>query len=78
VLKAETLEDDCYDGFRYGVISLLHPKAKPAEVEMREKAALIEDPIAKHFYVVKEQARIAEKTHGFKPNVIPSWQRELQ
>lgn len=78
IQKADTMEDDCYDSFRYGVVSLLHPKAKPPEVEIAEQASKIQDPIAKHFFVVRATQQMEERNTGHKPVVIPSWQRELR
>lgn len=73
IQKAETLEDDCYDGFRYGILSMLNPKGKPAEIAMREHAMTIEDKVARHFYVAKQTRAIEQDTEAFKPKVLPPW-----
>lgn len=73
VLKSDTLEDDCYDGARYGIVSKLHERTKPAEVVMREHAMQIADPLARHHFVRKQTAQQDKASEYFKPNVGPRW-----
>lgn len=82
VLKVDYSEnyigDDPADSARMGLQYDLSATAMPEEERVKEHAAKIADPIAKHFYMVKEQERLSKLREGFKPNVVPSWQARLQ
>ena len=69
VMKIEDLGDDVYDCARYGLLSMLGEKGKPAEVRYQERVAQIEDPVARRIYAyehwLKQQK---QKSDGaFKP-----------
>jgi hypothetical protein len=76
VYKAETLEDDCYDGARYGIVSKLMEVNKPAETIMREHAMQIHDPVARHHFVRKQNAQIEKSGEYFKPTYGPRWRNQ--
>ena len=57
---------------------MLAAKEKPEEVKVKEHAATIKDPIAKHFFMAKEQQRLEQNREAFKPVTVPTWQSRLQ
>lgn len=80
VLKVDYSEnaigDDPADCARMGLQHELATAPKPEEEKVREHAATIKDPVAKHFYVAHEQRRLEQLREGFKPTVVPTWQRD--
>jgi hypothetical protein len=73
VQKAETLEDDCYDTLRYGVVSLLHPTEKPEEIRHQEKLATLPDLQSKMQYNFERMNRQDESNKAIKPKIVPRW-----
>jgi PBSX family phage terminase large subunit len=78
VMKANTVEDDEYDGFRYGLLSYLNPKGKPREIEIREHAEQIEDKVSRHFYMMKQQANLQSESEAFVPKYVPLWETRIK
>ena len=78
VLKADWSEnyvgDDPADSARYGLQYIQQPRRKPDEVLMREHAATIQDPVARHFYVRKRSQEIEDTTEAFQPNRVNPWE----
>ena len=63
VLKPSTpsIEDDCYDGWRYGVVSMLAPKAEPFDVTFQEELAQIPDPTSRAIHAQRLIAQQRER-----------------
>lgn len=82
VLKVDYSEnaigDDPADSVRMGLQYELATAEKPEEERVKEHAATITDPVAKHFYMVHEQKRLAQLREGFTPEIIPTWEAELR
>jgi len=68
--------DDAYDSARIGLKMRYSPRKTPSIVEALEQASKIEDPIGKHFFMVKRQKEIEQETEIFKPEVVPAWMKE--
>jgi hypothetical protein len=64
VLKSESIEDDCYDGWRYGLVSMLHEKNKPQSQKDEEKIASIVDPVARMMYAYQVKLRNEKRSKG--------------
>jgi hypothetical protein len=75
VLKVDAKGDDCYDGFRLGVYGQLGTRKKPDADTVRDQAAELAktDPFAAHFYKLKKEAELKNKTLCFKPPEQPVW-----
>lgn len=68
VLKVADVGDDCYDSDRYGLLSMLSEKNKPADLVAEEKIAAIEDPIARRVASYEHYTKQQEKkSRTFKP-----------
>jgi hypothetical protein len=76
VLKTETIEDDCYDGFRYGALSMLSEKGKPIEIQQQEKLSTITDPTARMMLAYKYKMEREKRAKRHKPRFIPRWMRQ--
>jgi hypothetical protein len=76
VLKSETLEDDCYDGQRYGLLSMLSEKGKPEDVKLQEELAKIADPTARmiHAFERMQKGRGAKNSHP--TTIVPRWMKQ--
>jgi phage terminase large subunit len=68
--------DDSYDAARIGYKMRYKPRNTPALIKLREEAARIEDPIARHFFVAKRQSSIEEEGAPFRAKTIPTWQQK--
>jgi hypothetical protein len=77
VLKQDTQDDDCYDAFRYGLVSMLMEREKPEEVKEREYLASLEDPMTRFFMEYKLAAEKKKKANSGKPKFVPSWKSRL-
>jgi hypothetical protein len=73
VFKAETIEDDCYDGWRYGLVSMLHEKGKPEAIREQEKIASIADPTARMMYAYQVKLKHDKREKSVKPKFVPRW-----
>ncbi len=71
VKKADTLADDCYDAFRYGLYGMLGKKPTPEMEKVREHASGIEDPLAKFFYMAKNSGK--HRSQVVAPKFTPHW-----
>ena len=65
--------DDPADAARMGLQFMLGASRRPEIDIMRERAAAITDPVARFFFVHKEQARIEEAQRPKKENIVPGW-----
>jgi Terminase large subunit, T4likevirus-type, N-terminal len=77
VLKSDTLEDDCYDGFRYGMLSMLDERQKPQAIKEQEKINSIKDPTVRMMYAYQvklKQEQRAKRKHQ-KPLIVPRWMK---
>lgn len=76
VLKTETLEDDCYDAARYGLLSMLSEKGKPREIKSLERIQAIADPTARAIVAYQERLKSDRRSRqaGKKPRIVPRWQ----
>lgn len=63
VLKTSATSDDAYDGFRLGLYGELGAKNRPADDRIMERAKTLQetDPIAAHFYLMKQRAELAKR-----------------
>jgi phage terminase large subunit len=75
VLKAETIEDDCYDGCRYGLLSMLDEKHKPEQMQEQEKIASIADPVARMMYAYQVKLKHDKREKNRKMKVVPHWMK---
>lgn len=73
VLKVDAKADDRYDAFRYGLYGMLRDRQTPQIEHDRARAALIEDPFARHFYLRKKAADAAQVGTRFKQAEVPYW-----
>jgi len=73
VLKVNDILDDCYDGCRYGLCSMLKPRGKPLELLLQEKINSIQDPTAKLMYSYQHRNDADEASAPFKPKVKLPW-----
>lgn len=78
VLKVNSKADDAYDAFRYGLFGALNARAKPKQEVVREAAQKIEDPYARHWYVVKKNAEMADSAKQIKQTNVPGWMDRLK
>jgi hypothetical protein len=67
--------DDCYDGFRHGLYGMLGSRATPHEEKARRDAEKIDDPVARWFYVAKQQ-RDKKQPEIIVPSYRPLWMSE--
>ncbi len=74
VLKTDTVGDDCYDALRYGVYGMLGKKPTPEMEKVRAHAEEIEDPIAKFFYLAKNNGK--HRSQVVAPKYTPRWMVE--
>ncbi len=74
VLKTDTVGDDCYDAFRYGLYGMLGKKPTPEMEKVREHAGKIEDPLAKFFYLAKNNGK--HRSQIVAPKFTPHWMVE--
>lgn len=74
VLKVDSKADDRYDGFRLGLYGMLNEKAKPQVEKDREYADTITDPIAKHFYLMKQRYAHAKDGQSFVQEPANIWE----
>lgn len=81
VLKVDYAEnhigDDAYDAARMGLQYMLGASRKPEEEAVREYAATIEDPLAKFFYLKKQNDRLNQSKQTKVQRSIPTWQKNL-
>jgi hypothetical protein len=76
VKKQDGVDDDCYDGQRYGLVSMLKERNKPQDIKDQERIAAVEDPQARMMlaYQIKLQTdKRKSKGHGVKPIIAPKW-----
>lgn len=73
VLKTEDELDDAYDGERYGLLSMLKERGKPAEVKLREKLETIADPTAKMIYAYQHRLDAERASQPVQPKFVPRW-----
>jgi phage terminase large subunit len=67
VKKIDQVEDDIGDCIRYGLMSYIHPRKKPDEVEYQEKLAKITDYTQKNIFSLRYQEKMKrKKKKGFK------------
>lgn len=71
---AEFLGDDALQSSGYGLYGMYgKPNKKPAELVLRERAMQVEDPVARHFFVLEQQKRMKEQTDSWQPKEVPPW-----
>lgn len=75
VLKSDSVEDDCYDGVRYGALSMLSEKGKPDDVKLQEALAKIPDHTARMIYAYEQSQKKTTKHAPFKKPIIPAWMK---
>ena len=73
VLKSDSIEDDCWDGFRYGAVSMLMERGKPRELVEQEKIASIADPTARAIYAYQAYLKKQERAKPHKTRYAPHW-----
>ena len=56
-----------------GLQYMLGASRKPQEEIIREQAQAIEDPVARHYFLLKERARLGESGGVVKPPSAPGW-----
>jgi hypothetical protein len=68
VLKVEgQVEDDCYDGGRYTILSEAKPRPKTGEVVYHERLQAIKDPMAQRMYSLQHHLQKKNKHKPIKP-----------
>lgn len=71
---AEFLGDDALQSSGYGLYGVYgKPSKKPAELILRERAMQVEDPVARHFFVLEQQKRMKEQTDTWQPKEVAPW-----
>lgn len=75
VLKSDTVEDDCYDGIRYGCLSMLSEKGKPEDVKLQEQLAKIPDKTARMMYAYEHRLKQRPEHQPIKTQIVPAWMR---
>jgi hypothetical protein len=73
VLKTNAKSDDAYDGFRLGIWGQLATKARPEKDRIMEKAATL-DPLARFWYLRKQEQILAEKKADWAEVKRPIWE----
>lgn len=73
VLKSDSIEDDCYDGWRYGLMSMLSEKGKPQALKDQERIAAIQDPAAKMIASYQLHLKNQKKAQPRKIKIAPRW-----
>jgi Phage terminase large subunit len=73
VLKSDSIEDDVYDGARYGIVSHLNERAKPQALIDQERINAIEDPVARLMASYQLKLRNDKRAKGHKPVYTPRW-----
>jgi len=73
VLKLDDLGDDCYDGARYGLLSMLAERGKPDDVKLKEKLATIPDHTSRMIYAYEQKLKQDAKQSAIKPKIMPRW-----
>ena len=75
VRKVDDVLDDVYDSCRYGLLSMLSAKNKPAEVKLQEKLASIPDYTSRMVYAFVQQNKAQEKSKPIKTKIVPRWMK---
>lgn len=75
VLKTQTIEDDCYDGTRYGLVSMLKEKGKPEAVKQQEELDRIADPIAKQMHSYEQWLQNQKPRSAVRRTIVPRWMK---
>jgi phage terminase large subunit len=78
VQKVDSIEDDCYDGWRYGLVSYLNEKKKPKELIDQERIAAVEDPTARMMLAYQIRLQNEKRAKGTKPRYNPRWMGRRQ
>jgi|HubBroStandDraft_1064217.scaffolds.fasta_scaffold00161_43 phage terminase large subunit len=73
VLKSESIEDDCYDGWRYGLVSHLNEKDKPQDIKDQERIQAIKDPTARMMLAYQIKLKKDQRAKHQKPRYNPRW-----
>lgn len=69
VLKTEDDLDDAYDGSRYGLLSMLRERGKPADVKLAEKLATIPDHTSRLIYAYSHRLKEQSRNKAFQPKI---------
>jgi hypothetical protein len=79
VLKVDSKSDDVYDAVRYGLFGEAPNRKKSDSLTIRDQVTELAktDPFAAHFYKLKKEAELKNKTVCFKPREQPVWQSKL-
>jgi hypothetical protein len=77
VLKVNTRGDDCWDAFRYGIYGMYNTRRKPESVTITEHAKEIEDPIARHFYLLRMSHNASVANAPFVQQEQPVWMSKV-
>lgn len=82
VLKVDYSEnyigDDAADSARMGLQYMLGSSRRPQAEVIREQAQQIEDPVARHYFILKEHAKMQESGGVVKQPSAPGWQHRLK
>jgi hypothetical protein len=75
VVKSDSIEDDCYDAWRYGLNSMLNQKNKPQELIDNERIMAIEDPTARQMASYQLYLKKQERAKPHKARYAPRWMK---
>jgi hypothetical protein len=75
VRKVDDVGDDVYDDLRYGYLSMLSPKHKPADLKLQEKLASIPDFTSRMVYAFVQQNKAEEAKKPIKTKIVPRWMK---
>jgi phage terminase large subunit len=73
VLKADSIEDDCYDSWRYGLMSMLSEKGKPQTLKDQERIAAIQDPAQRLIASYQLHLKNQQRNQPRKIKIAPRW-----
>jgi hypothetical protein len=77
VLKVDSKADDRYDAFRYGLYGQLAARGRPQIEADRERAAAIEDPMSRYFFLKKKEAEAKRLKEEFVQRNQPVWMNKV-
>jgi hypothetical protein len=67
VLKTNDRLDDVYEAARYALVSMLRPKKKPLELQLKETIAAIPDHTARMLFAYEHRDDLEKSVQPIKP-----------
>jgi hypothetical protein len=75
VLKVDTIADDVYDGFSYGLFGYLNPRPKPKATKDAEQVEALRDkPFEQKLLIMRKQLEEQEQN---RRATLPTWHRKM-